>query len=210
MPFVPVPNAALAEIRMTVDSQQVENTLWFAGTTEPDAPSLVTLANNVAGWWIDNYAPLVGAEVILREVYVSSQHSADGPTSTFVPPVTTTGAISEEVMPNNVALTVSFRTAFRGRSRRGRNYVVGLVQSQVVVNTITAAVAASWIDAYEAVGTAVSGTGFTWVVASRFSGVDADGRPIPRAEGIVTPVSAVVIVDRIVDSQRRRLPGRGQ
>jgi len=47
-------------------------------------------------------------------------------------------------------------------------------------------------------------------VASRFSGVDGDGKPIPRTAGVVTPISNVIVVDRVLDSQRRRLPGRGQ
>jgi len=47
--------------------------------------------------------------------------------------------------------------------------------------------------------------------AQGFGGVDPDtGKPIPRAEGVTTPVQSVVITDTIVDSQRRRLPGRGR
>jgi len=48
------------------------------------------------------------------------------------------------------------------------------------------------------------------VVVSRFSGVDADGHPIPRTTGVSTLVASVAIVDPVIDSQRRRLPGRGQ
>jgi len=52
---------------------------------------------------------------------------------------------------------------------------------------------------------------FTWVVVSRFSGVDPDtGKPIPREAGVATPVLAPLVTDLTVDSQRRRLPGRGQ
>jgi hypothetical protein len=47
-------------------------------------------------------------------------------------------------------------------------------------------------------------------VASRFSGVDSNGKPIPRSEGIGTPITSVTVVDPIIDNQRRRLPGRGR
>jgi hypothetical protein len=45
---------------------------------------------------------------------------------------------------------------------------------------------------------------------SRYSGIGTDGKPIPRTEGIATPVTQVVITDHTIDSQRRRLPGRGR
>jgi hypothetical protein len=49
------------------------------------------------------------------------------------------------------------------------------------------------------------------VIASRFSGVDPDtGKPIPRTAGVTTNVITVVAADLVIDSQRRRLPGRGQ
>ena len=63
--------------------------------------------------------------------------------------------------------------------------------------------------AYEGLPSVATVAGYTWVVASRFSGVDAEGDPIPRAAGITTPITTVLIVDNLVDSQRRRLSGRG-
>jgi hypothetical protein len=44
---------------------------------------------------------------------------------------------------------------------------------------------------------------------SRFSGVDEDGRPIPRVAGISTVVLSYGVTDNNLDSQRRRLAGRG-
>jgi len=38
----------------------------------------------------------------------------------------------------------------------------------------------------------------------------ATGKPIPRTTGIATKITSVVIVDNIVDAQRRRLPKRGK
>lgn len=51
---------------------------------------------------------------------------------------------------------------------------------------------------------------WSWVVVSRFSGVDSLGKPIPRSSGVVELVVDAIFVDNIVDSQRRRLPGRGR
>jgi hypothetical protein len=89
--------------------------------------------------------------------------------------------------------------------------VVGLVRDNVLDNNVVIGYANQVQTVYEQLlptGTIL--TDGTWVIASRFSGVDGDGKPIPRAVGVTTPVTSVVIVDGIVDSQRRRLPGRGK
>ena len=210
MPFVPVPNAALVEVRMLWDGQHVENTLWFEGSSPLDGGSLTALAEAVGNWWITFYRTNISSAVRLVEVFASAMDTNTSPTGTFVPSTPQVGTGGSEALPNNVSLTVSFRTAARGRSNRGRNYVVGLLDDQVNENTVDPLILADWIAAYsELIGVATA-LDLTWVVASRFSGVDGDGDPIPRVTGVTTPITAVVIVDPIIDSQRRRLPGRGK
>jgi hypothetical protein len=77
-------------------------------------------------------------------------------------------------------------------------------------NQIDSATAAAFVDAYSLLLDFGQDIGASWVVVSRFSGVDANGDPIPRAAGVTTPITSVLVVDNIVDSQRRRLPGRGR
>jgi hypothetical protein len=66
------------------------------------------------------------------------------------------------------------------------------------------------VAAYDLLRTAPPAPADDWVVVSRFSGVDVNGDPIPRAAGVVNIITAVLAVDNTVDSQRRRLPHRGQ
>lgn len=211
MPFVPVPNTVLAEIRMLFSSQKIENTLWFDLGVTPAPTDMLALANGLSSWWINEYAPLVSIGVQLREVVVTDMSSATGPQVSFSPATPAFGANTSAVKPSNAAATVSFRTASRGRSFRGRNYIPGLTQDTLNGDTLQTAFMNDAVDAYEQLlpaGTAeIVGT---WVIASRFHGVDSDKKPIPRTTGIATPVTSVVIVDNVVDSQRRRLPGRGQ
>lgn len=210
MPFVPVPNCALAELRMTLDLQQVENTLWFDMGAVPDEAGLLSLNNALLAWWADFYAPLISSEVQLVEIACTSMDSATGPQVVLPPATALFGTQVEPSLPNNVTLTVSFRTASRGRSFRGRNYVVGLIEQQVLRNTILDEVATGWQDAYSELLGFADTPGFSWVVASRFSGVDpVTGQPIPRVTGVATQITSVTVVDKIVDSQRRRLPKRG-
>lgn len=203
MPFVPVANTVMAEIRMSQDFQNVENTLYFEFATPPAIGDLVDLSSDLQAWWIANYGPLAHNGVTLREIFLTDLTSSSGPTFTRVPPSLTVGGVGGEALPNNVTCSVSFRTGSRGRSFRGRNYFVGLADSQVAHNTLASGFVTALIDAYEALAPAITSVDVTWVVVSRFSG------GVERAAGVTTPILTVSVVDDTVDSMRTRLPGRG-
>lgn len=211
MPFVPVPETAEAEIRMLLDGQKIENTLYFQRDGGWSPSSFVALANALLLWWTTDYSVFVSSSVTLSEVYLTDLSSSTGIVlSAPAPTPHPAGARSAASLPNNVTICVSFRTGTRGRSFRGRNYISGLSEDAVVLNTVDSAVQADIIAAYDLLQPLAGDVDASWVVASRFSGVDVDGHPIPRTTGIATIISTVIIVDSIIDSQRRRLPGRGQ
>jgi hypothetical protein len=210
MPFIPVANVAEAEVRMLLDAQHVENTLYFLYTAPPDGPTLLSLGNALISWWTTNRAPLAPASVVLSEVVCTDLSSATGAQATAVPLASTPGTMGSPVLPSNDSFTISFRTAFRGRSFRGRNYMVGLGTTQVAGNNLVLGYADAFVSAYEALPALATAEGCTWVVVSRYSGIDpVTKKPIPRAAGIATPIDTVLYTDLVVDSQRRRLPGRG-
>jgi len=112
--------------------------------------------------------------------------------------------VTGDLLPGNCSLSISFRTAGRGRSSRGRNYFVGLVESQVNGDVVNG----GNVDAYqtlyeELIGAGSVVTGWQWVVVSRFF------NGAPRTAGLAQPVTAVVVVDSFIDSMRSRLLGRG-
>jgi hypothetical protein len=144
-------------------------------------------------------------------VYITDLETPTGFTVTIPAPAPApAGARSAAALPNNVCLTVSFRTTARGRSFRGRNYISGLAEDQVVLNTVDSGTLTDIRDGYQDLMSIAGAATVDWVVVSRFSGVDPDGDPVPRLSGLSTEISAVLIVDAIIDSQRRRLPTRGQ
>jgi len=210
MAFVPVANTVEFEIRMLLDGQKVENTLYFGRNFVPTAAQMLAFAQVLAEWWAENVADYTGTGVDLVEVYATDLTSATGPTATYVPPTSITGNVDSDTLPNNVSIVASFRTASRGRSYRGRNYIVGLTEGAVTKSTVEDATITAILAAYDQLLSIGTGTGWAWYIVSRFSGVDPDtGKPIPRAVGVRTPVTSVVVVDPVTDSQRRRLPGRG-
>jgi len=211
MPFVPVENTALVEVRMSLAEQKVENTLWVLNSEPWDGGSLEELCSEVVTWWGASYATITTDQVLLREVVATDQTSLTSATAS-VSGDSAPGSHIGGTLPGNCSLAVSFRTAMRGRSFRGRNFVVGIpLEEMSSTNQVQTEYQSAVKDAYDAFATAISTASWTWVVASRFSGVDPDTHlPIPREAGVTTPITSVIVVDSIIDSQRRRLTGRGQ
>jgi len=210
MPFVPVANSALVEIRMVAEGQHCENTLWFELGIVPTEAALTNLLTGIGSWWRANIKPITSSRVRVSEYVATSMDTISGPQVTVAGDSLDNGASTANTMPLGTALTVSFRTALRGRSFRGRNYILGMTEDQVDGNSVVAGVTGLWTAAYEALLAATPISGWSWIIASRFSGVNpTTHKPIPRAAGVTTPVTAVVIVDEFIDSQRRRLSGRG-
>lgn len=211
MPFVPITNCVESEIRMRLDSQKIENTLYWKKSTAWSAGDILTLGNNLLTWWPVYYAPFISSAVTLSEIYLTDLTSdTAGVLSVPAPAPHPAGDREAASLPNNVALTISFRSGQRGRSFRGRNYISGLSEDAVVLNTVDTGVVSDIESGYNALFDVASDSGCFWVIASRYSGVDTDGKPIPRVAGLTTDIISVLVVDPIVDSQRRRLPGRGQ
>jgi hypothetical protein len=211
MPFVPVENVALVELRMEYDGQQVENTLYFAFPGAIDGTMLTDLCTEMKGWWAASYASVITDQVTLREVVATDLTTATSGQSS-VSGGGETGDFLAVGMPGNVSLSVSFRTDFRGRSFRGRNFLVGIPISQVEdISQVIAGYETGVLAAYNAVFASATAQGVVWSVVSRFSGVDpVTHAPIPRVAGVPTPITSVILVDRTLDGMRQRLPGRGR
>lgn len=203
MPFVPVPNSVQVEIRGLYFNQRVENTIWMRSIAGDMTAAVVDACSLVFDWWIASVMPQLSVDYSLREVYASDQSNRFGPTNTQVPVTVQQGGLNSAGAPGGTSLAVSFRTAGRGRSFRGRNFIVGIPKTQIVGNVVVQAYRESIQSAYAALLPQGEDVGLVWVVASRYSLGAA------RESGVTTPVQSVVVTDPSVDSQRRRLDGRG-
>jgi len=211
MAFIPVENVLETEVRMLLDNQKIENTLYWFKDVGWDVAAATTLAADLLVWWNVSYAVPLSTQLSLREIYCTDLSTATSFTHTQPAPAPApTGDVDFESEPNQVAISISFRTNLRGRSFRGRNYVSGLPGNGVLQNTVEPGTVAGIVAAYNSLFTVAATNGVEWSVVSRYSGVDGAGKPIPRAAGISTTITSVIAVDPTVDSQRRRSPGRGQ
>jgi hypothetical protein len=203
MPFVPVANTAMVELRYTWNLQQVENTLYFQYPTPPENANLFDITETIFDWWDTHLRPIQSNQVQLREVVATDLTTSDGQVFTRVSSPPVSGGNLAPALPNNCTYCISFRTFKRGRSFRGRNFSIGMTENDATNSQVDPAYATALQDAYVQIPALVNAVDWVWVVVSRFS------NGAPRVAGLATPVATIFVFDGIMDSQRRRLPGRG-
>jgi len=205
MPFVPFSNAAEVEIRMLYLSQEVECTFGYSQNAIIVPSALTALCTTIGTKWSIEVMPLLSSSLQLLEVVardLTSPTSFDGGWS---PEGTVVGGEGGDPLPGNAAACISLRTGLTGRWFRGRNYLPGLTTNITAGNFITPDFATDMQNAYTELLGAVEGamTGQLAVLSRVYQGAD-------REEGVATPITRAVFADRDVDSQRRRLRGRGK
>lgn len=203
MAFIPVTNTIQVNVNQRLDGQQVQNTLYVRTSAAVTSTDLTEVANIVGDTFINSLYPFLSFNLTMIEVvaFDLSQQNGNQVSVPYVP-AEAGGAVSPS-LPNNVALCVSLRTASRGRSARGRNFVAGIPENAVDNSRVLQSFAENVQTAYVGLVGSLTAEGYTAVVVSRFA------NSLPRAAGVTFPITAVLITDLVVDTQRRRLPGRG-
>lgn len=205
MSFVIILRACAVEMRYRVDNQRVSLTLGMYKQFKATDEEVRDLADFMSTWWYNNGRTLMGSHVSLQEVYVRELSSEDGYSYSSTIHQNAQGSLTVgTAWPNNVALCVSFRTNLRGRSNRGRNYWFGFgISQRQGANTVTSTYRNNVIAFYQRLlpGGSSDPTPWRWVVLSRQQDGEEEGRAVP--------IETVLCVDDVLDSARRRLPGRG-
>jgi len=204
MAFIPVLDTVEAEMIMELFGQRIENTLYFhkdGGFTPAD---MVNLGESLQVWWGAQYNSIVTEDLALVDVIVTDLTSDTAPSIAVPAPPGTIGLVAPPTAPGSVCATISFRTAGRGRSSRGRNYISGIAEASIVGNDFTGTYAGFLVDVYDYLLVPANLPGdVEWVVVSRYHD------NAPRLAGITQLITSVIVTDTAVDSQRRRLRGRG-
>lgn len=201
--FVPTPGAVRVDAIQTNSGSNMENTLWYYfASGEVTVADMLALGSAINGIFDTSFVPLHPGSWSFRGCVITDQSSIDAP-SVLVPDLGAVGTNAGDVMPNNVAWCVSFKTAGRGRSSQGRNYLPAIPRDSVFEDLLDVTYAEAVITAYNRLLEPDLGLGAHLVVVSHVTG------GLPRAAGLVEPVVAITWADLIIDSQRRRLNGRG-
>jgi hypothetical protein len=192
-----------AEMIFSWDGQVVENVLHYEFDGAPITADMEELADFLIDWWDTNLKPGSPTTLILTRIRIVDLRTEFSPAVDYAVGLPSAGVGSGLSLPNNNSIVFTKRTIMRGRSFRGRLYHMGLTEAQVTNNAVASATVSGLITTYNLLKT-FAGTTVNWTlgVLSRF----ADGNQ--RAEGLMTPVIGFTS-DGVIDSQRRRLPGRG-
>lgn len=203
MPFQEVPATVQLRLEGRIDNQQTINDLYFRKISGVvDFVSMSALAGSMIGWWSTNFTPLVSEDWSTVRIQAVDLRTADG--IVFELPFVASGGVAVESAPNNVAACVSIRTGVRGRSARGRNYVAGVPNSEITLNTLSTTFINDLVGAYNMLdGPDEVELGWQWVVVSRFSG------GLVRPTGVTFFVTSATMVGNVVRSMRSRLVGHG-
>lgn len=197
--FIPGDGVVEIDINYSLQDKPAQNTLYVKRTAPWDATTLSDLGSSVVDWWVDQFAPILTQNIVLREVSLRDLTTAAGFIATFTPSTTVRGAVTEESVPNNVAFCVKFTTGRAGRSFRGRNYVAGFTRLAVNDDKVPESFANACVGAYNTFPDALIAFDATWGIFSRYI------NKAPRVTGLFTPITGVGYTDLTVDTQRGRL-----
>lgn len=203
MPFIPILNTVQAELVYTWNQQTCQNVLHFEASGSLSVDNMLELGAHLVDWYDVHMQPLHHNSCRLNTIRLTDMTVEFAPALDYTVSLPLVGTIGGNSMPNNVSLSLTKRTIYRGRNYRGRVYQVGLAEEQVDGNTVLSGPVGALIAAWEQL-LAFTTTSESWemVVASKYQG------NVARPEAVTTPVINFSS-DGIVDSQRRRLPGRG-
>lgn len=203
MPYIPVPNTAKLELFYTLFNQKCENTLYFEKFDDWNAAEILSLAQEGASLWPSHGMLHLSNECAFTGAKATALSSQTGPTATVTG--SGGGALVVGSLPSNVAFCIKFSTQGRGRSSQGRIYLPGIPITSVLADAVIGARAFEIEgDMNDAIDLIASDMSATHVVVSRYH------NHAPRTEGVTYPVTNVGISDVYLDSQRRRLIGRGR
>lgn len=169
MAFQPVPGVYQAEVRYTWDGIEVENVLAFRHTGPATQEGVDSLAVQLELWATTEYLPLVSNTVTFREVYVKDLEANPFLTGLSNSEAGTTGSQTSPSLPNQTTKSILFRSNVSGRSARGANRIIGLVEAQVTGRSVASGVLDLFLTAYTRIPLYVGPIGCTQTIVSRYA-----------------------------------------
>jgi len=203
MPLPVVPDVAQVRLEGRIDGQLTLNNLYFEVSGGGITPvNIATLANAVAAWFLDELTPELSQDwsAVRVQAFDLGDPAGAAATATSAGP----GGVAGESAPNNVAACISIRTASRGRSGRGRNFLPGVPNSLITLNTLDNTFMATLVSVYEQlIGPGTFLAGWQQVIVSYYTAGAL------RVAPLVQPVVGVEFTTPYVRSMRSREIGHG-
>lgn len=178
------------------DTRVINNVFHWERNAPWTAADMNFLAGAVKNWWSGQYAANCSASVALVAVQVRLYDPLNPLAVDLLVTPNIPGGVSGTPLAANATLSMSARTGLAGRQYRGRFYVARLAQSNVTsLDQINSGLAAALVVTAQAFFTIGNTTGSAPCIWHRLTNTFTD--------------TTSILIDANLDSQRRRLPGRG-
>ena len=203
MPFYRVPNTIKMELLFGAQGQKLENVLHIECAQAPGTAIAIAIAGDVISWWNSTMKPLIASDVALTGIRMTSLDSSDGFQLEYNVGLPIFGTAAATGLPLNVTACIRLTTYQRGRAYTGKLFHVGMINAQTAGNALYSGFVATLKNAYEGLISALTDTDYLPVVVSKVL------HGVVRTNPEVTTIVGVA-VESYLDSQRRRLTGRGR
>lgn len=201
--FVPFVDTMQANVLMTLNGQQIENTLYFSFPDLTFVAAAAIVGPILKTQLVTPMATHQSNRLTYRGIHMVDLTADDAGVADYTTGFPIVGGNDAQPIPNGTALVLTARTANRGRSARGRNYIAGLLDSQMTDSVYQSGIVTACLVIYNDVVDSAASSGTPNVVASRFH------NGVAREVGQSLLVTLWDNVQRGSRSQRRRNPGVG-
>ena len=203
MAYQPVENTASVELVFWNGATYSENVFHYKTSAPMIESKMQTLALALRTWWADEIKFMVPATIFLFKIKIKDLTTQNGLGIEYNAGMPLPGDTLHDPLPMNCTVAVKWTTGYTGRSFRGRTYHIGIGDTLATGDLLNSDTAVALQAGYEALLDVKADEADTgWVVVSRWENL------LPRTAGLATPITGCS-VDRAMDSQRRRLLGRG-
>jgi hypothetical protein len=204
-PFIPAPNCASVELIYATYGEIIENTFSIEKGSPFTLSDLQDLRDLFKTWDEDYWESGRCASNSLIRIKTRALDSNSSPVEDYTMPTPNPGTISGDSFPLNVSFCFRLTTGLAGRSYRGRIFLPGVSLASVgpTPNQLQLASATGYVGVFEQLKTALDAADLTWVVLSYRN------NKTWRTTAVATPITGISYFDLNLDSQRRRLSGRG-
>jgi len=195
-------NVAAIKTFATLTGKPVMNDFYYEFTEPPDHGTLVTLLENFTDAFTEQVLPLLSSNWVGGEFLAYDMTTEDGANATNDSLSGVVGTFAGIPFPNNVTLAIARRNGLRGRAGNGRIFWPGLVEDMLETsNVVLSTVADAMVLALQTVDEAVSIGGGTPVILS------FQRDHVVSSAATIYPIDTWLVVDRRIDTQRRRIRG---
>ena len=203
MAFQSVPDTAEVSVVWTANGQRCSMTFDFTKVVNYTQGDIDQLALAADVWAVNELVPLLSSQVMYEGVFVrglESQIDLEA-SETGNAQVGGTGSVP---LTNHSCLSVKRVTGFTGRSARGRVYFPLTVTDVDATNEdfVGTASANSILAALDEIIDVDGGVGWDHCIVSRIR------NGVVLAPAVRIPVTGYVVVDREIDTQRRRMASK--